>query len=133
MEYTLQPWPGDLYERRNKIADIKTCRRVMRMGLKESLDIINDLYSGISVKIEATEEQHDALLRSGLISKGHVRFNIGDRAIVRLRPVRVTITKATPYWDEYRCRKCGSPISAGQPHGYSKDTRHFCIKCCEKA
>jgi hypothetical protein len=59
-------------------------------------------------------------------------FVKGEKAFVFLRPIKVTITKARPYWDEYYCRKCGKHINIDTLYGRSNDGRTFCLKCCKE-
>lgn len=60
------------------------------------------------------------------------QFTKGDKAIVRRKPLTVTISKATPYWNDYYCNKCGRLIKPGNLYGrYSKGDR-FCLNCCEE-
>ena len=57
-----------------------------------------------------------------------------DKTIVYLRPLKVTICKANPFWEHegyYNCRKCNRRIYRGQLYGRSRDGRTFCLNCCE--
>lgn len=62
------------------------------------------------------------------------QFEKGDKAIVILKPLKVTICKARAsyYYNGYHCLKCSRVIKDGSLYGRSSDGRQFCLKCCEE-
>jgi hypothetical protein len=61
-------------------------------------------------------------------------FEKGDKAIVNLKPRKVTICKAlsSRYYNGYYCRKCNYSIKDGSLYGRTSDGYQFCLKCCEE-
>lgn len=56
----------------------------------------------------------------------------GDKTIVQLNPVTVTICIAAPYYDYYLCSKCGKDIKRKDLYGRSRVGKVFCLACCEE-
>jgi hypothetical protein len=59
-------------------------------------------------------------------------FQKGDKAYVSLKPIKVTICKARPYWEDYYCRKCNCHIKMNSLYGRSYDGYKFCLNCCKE-
>jgi hypothetical protein len=63
----LLPWPGN-HENRNKIQLIKSFRSVTNLSLKDSKDIVDELWAGRSVEINADDTMRPPLELSGFIT-----------------------------------------------------------------
>lgn len=80
----------------------------------------------IAYLINAQKTMHRLILpRAPLILKP------GDKAFIH-KTIKVTITKAAPGYEDYRCAKCGGSIKVGRLHGVSHNNRHYCVKCVEE-
>ncbi|MFA4834815.1 MAG: hypothetical protein WC749_01920 [Dehalococcoidia bacterium] len=103
----LLPWPGSL-ENRNKIQEIKNMRSVMNYGLKESKDIIDALWTGRSVEIDANSHQQTALETLGFLTDhGTVDQGFHDllTCVVRSRQYRLAHALLLAWFGEERRQK----------------------------